>query len=242
MNVAIILAGGIGTRLGADIPKQFIKVSGKPLLVYTAEIYQNHPLIDAIEVVCVESHIDYLNQLVDEYNLDKVKWIIPGGKDFQHSFINGINNLKGHLNDTDIVLQQYGASPYITPDLITDAIKVSSIHGVSSSASPCYQLYGTNDDEKSKKAIDRGSFMELNCPHAYKFSFISRLLDEAVEKDYINQVEPHTTSLIYYMGHEIYFSKGSALNLKITNKEDLDLFEAYVLMKKQKLKTQKTVS
>ena len=107
MNVPIILAGGVGSRVGADRPKQFIEVLGKPILVYTIEAFQNHPEIDAIEVVCIESHMDYLRELVEEYNLDKVKWITKGGVDFQHSVINGVNNLKGKLDDDDIVLVHY---------------------------------------------------------------------------------------------------------------------------------------
>ena len=103
MNVPIILAGGVGSRVGADRPKQLIDILGKPVLVYTNEAFQNHPEKDAIEVVCIKSHINYLKGLVEKYNLDKVKWITPGGEDFQHSVINGVNNLKGKLSDDDIV-------------------------------------------------------------------------------------------------------------------------------------------
>ena len=134
MNVPIILAGGVGTRMGADRPKQFIEIFGKPILVYTIEIFQNHPEIDAIEVVCVKSHVDYLKELVEEYNLDKVKWITPGGKEFQDSVVNGINNLKGVLSDDDIVLFQYGASPFTSDDIISDAIRVCKEKGNSSPA------------------------------------------------------------------------------------------------------------
>ena len=103
MNIPIILAGGVGSRVGADRPKQFIDIYGKPVLVYTIEAFQNHPEIDAIEVVCIKSHIDYLKELVEKYNLTKVKWICEGGKDFQHSVINGVNNLKGEISDDDMV-------------------------------------------------------------------------------------------------------------------------------------------
>ena len=127
MNVPIILAGGVGSRVGADRPKQFIEILGKPILVYTIEAFQNHPEIDAIEVVCIESHIDYLKELVEKFNLDKVKWITPGGKDFQHSVINGFNNLKGKLDDKDIVLVHYGASPFISEDIISDAIPLGAV-------------------------------------------------------------------------------------------------------------------
>ncbi len=232
MNVPVILAGGVGSRIGADRPKQFIEVLGKPILVYTIEAFQNHPEIDAIEVVCIESHIDYLQSLVEKYNLSKVKWITPGGEDFQHSVINGINNLKGKLDDDDIVLVHYGASPFVSEDVITDAIRVCKDKGNSSPAMSSLLLLGSNDGDKSTTWIDRDKVVIFNAPQCFKFSYVTQLYDEAIEKGLIEKVEPHTTTLMYLMGREIYFSKGSQTNIKITNKEDLDLFEGYVLMKK----------
>lgn len=232
MNVPIILAGGVGSRVGADIPKQFIKVLGKPILVYTIEAFQNHPEIDAIEVVCIESHMDYLRELVDEYNLDKVKWITKGGVDFQHSVINGVNNLKGVLDDDDIVLVHYGASPFVQADIISDAIRVCREKGNSSPAMSSPLLVGTNDGEKSTEWIDRDKIVIFNAPQCFKFSYVTQLYDEAIEKNLLEQVEPHTTTLMYLMGREIYLSKSSQINIKITNKEDIELFKGYVLAKR----------
>lgn len=234
MNVPIILAGGVGSRVGADRPKQFIEILGKPVLVYTMEVFQNHPEIDAIEVVCIESHIDYLKELVEEYNLDKVKWITPGGADFQHSVINGVNNLKGELDGDDIVLVHYGASPFTSPDIISDAIRVAKEKGNSSPAISSPLLLGSNDGDKSVNWIDRDQVMILNSPQCFKFSYVTQLYDEAIEKDLISKVEPHTTTLMYLMNREIYLSKGNQTNIKITTKEDLELFEGFVLMKQNK--------
>ena len=233
MNVSIILAGGVGSRMGADRPKQFIEIYGKPIIVYTIEIYQNHPEIDAIEVVCVKSHVDYLKELVEKYNLDKVKWITPGGKEFQDSVINGINNLKGELSDDDIVLFQYGASPFTSDDIITDAIRVCEEKGNSSPAIKSLFLLGSNEGDKSLNWIDRDKVIIHNTPQCFKFSYVTQLYDEAIEKGFIDKVEPHTTSLMYLMGREIYLSKGNQINFKITTKEDLDLFKGFVLMKNQ---------
>ena len=233
MNVPIILAGGVGSRMGADRPKQFIEVFGKPVLVYTIEIFQNHPEIDAIEVVCVESHIDYLKELVEEYNLTKVKWITPGGKEFQDSLINGINNLKVELADDDIVLVQYGASPFTTDDIISDAIRVCSKMGNASPAMSSLFLLGSNDGDRSLNWIDRDKVIVHNTPQCFKFGYIAQMYDEAISEGYIDKVEPHTTSLMYLMGREIYLSKGNQINLKITTKEDLDLFKGYILSKKE---------
>lgn len=233
MNVPIILAGGVGSRVGADKPKQFVEILGKPVLVYTIEAFENHPDIDAIEVVCIKSHIDYLKELVDKYNLTKVKWIVEGGVDFQHSVINGVNNLKDKLDDDDIVLVHYGASPFVSEDIISDAIQVCEKYGNSSPAMPSVLLLGSNDGIKSSKWIDRDKVMVFNSPQCFKFSYVTQLYDEAIENNLLDKVEPHTTTLMYLMNREIYFSKSNQTNIKITTKEDLDLFEGYVLMKQK---------
>lgn len=231
MNIPIILAGGVGSRFGADRPKQFVEVLGKPIIVYTIEAFQNHPEIDAIEVVCVNSHIDYLKELVEKYNLTKVKWITEGGKEFQYSVINGINNLKGEIDDEDIVLIQYGASPFVNDDVVSDAIRVCKEKGNSSPGMSSLLLLGSNDGDKSTKWIDRDQVIILNTPQCFKFSYVTQLYEEAIEKDLIDKVPPHTAPLMYHMGREIYLSKSTQSNLKITNPEDLDIFEGYVRMK-----------
>lgn len=234
MNVPIILAGGVGTRLGADRPKQFIEILGKPILVYTIEIFQNHPEIDAIEIVCVESHIDYLKELVRKYGLTKVKWIVKGGKEFQDSLINGINNLKGELAGDDIVLVQYGASPCTPDDVISDAIRVCKEKGNASPAMKSLFLVGSNDGDRSLNWIDRDKIIIHNTPQCFRFDYLVQLYDEAIETGVIDEVEPHTTSLMYRMGREIYLSKANQCNIKITNRDDLDFFLGYVLMKRMK--------
>ena len=111
MNTAIILAGGVGNRLGAGIPKQFIKILGKPVLAYTIEVFQEHEEIDAVEVVCHKEWKDYLQEMVDEYGLDKVRWVADGGSSFQESVMNGVYYLEDKIQPDDIVLVHFGASP-----------------------------------------------------------------------------------------------------------------------------------
>ena len=235
MNIAVILAGGVGNRVGAGIPKQFVEVLGKPVLVYTIEAFQNHSEIDAIEVVCVKSHIEYMKDLVDKYSLTKVKWITEGGAEFQDSVLNGINNLSSVCFKDDIVLVHFGASPFIEADIITDAIRVCRQKGNAISTTPFYLLSGVkDDDEKSSRWIDRDTIACMSTPHAFKYGYIKDIYDRAIETGIINEVEPHTTTLMYKMSQTIYFSKGSQVNIKITTKEDLDLFEGYLLMKQNR--------
>ena len=234
MNIAVILAGGVGSRVGAGMPKQFVKILGKPVIVYTIEAFQKHADIDAIEVVCVKSHIDYMKELVDTYGLSKVKWITEGGADFQGSVLNGINNLQDKCSEDDIVLVHFGASPFVEGDIIADAVRVCKIKGNAISTTPFYLLSGVkDDDEKTTKWIDRDTIACMNSPHAFRYGYIRDIYKRAVETGVIKEVEPHTTTLMYKMGETIYFSKGSQSNIKITTKEDLDLFEGYVLMKQR---------
>lgn len=234
MNIAVILAGGVGSRVGAGMPKQFVKILGKPVIVYTIEAFQKHEDIDAIEVVCVKSHIDYMKELVDTYGLSKVKWITEGGADFQCSVLNGINNLQDKCSEDDIVLVHFGASPFVEGDIIADAVRVCKIKGNAISTTPFYLLSGVkDDDEKTTKWIDRDTIACMNSPHAFRYGYIRDIYKRAVETGVIKEVEPHTTTLMYKMGETIYFSKGSQSNIKITTKEDLDLFEGYVLMKQR---------
>lgn len=234
MNIAVILAGGVGSRVGAGMPKQFVKILDKPVIVYTIEAFQKHEDIDAIEVVCVKSHIDYMKELVDTYGLSKVKWITEGGADFQGSVLNGINNLQDKCSEDDIVLVHFGASPFVEGDIIADAVRVCKIKGNAISTTPFYLLSGVkDDDEKTTKWIDRDTIACMNSPHAFRYGYIRDIYKRAVETGVIKEVEPHTTTLMYKMGETIYFSKGSQSNIKITTKEDLDLFEGYVLMKQR---------
>lgn len=232
MNYAIILAGGIGSRVGANVPKQFVEILGKPVLAYTIEAYQNHPDIDGIEVVCVKNYEATLREMTERYHLTKVRWICQGGATFQDSVYNGVRNLEGQIDPNDIVMVHYGAAPFTTEEIITDAIRVCKEHGSSVSCTPCFQLMGTNDGNgESKHWVDRDKYLQIACPQSYRFQYICDIYDEAMEKNLLSKVEPHTTSLMYMMGKTLYPSYSDQSNIKITTKEDLDIFEGYVLMR-----------
>lgn len=236
MNIAVILAGGVGNRVGAGIPKQFIEVLGKPVICYTIEKFQTHPEVDFIEVVCVEEYIDTLKDLVKNYKYDKVKYVVKGGEDFQHSVINGVYALDGKVNDEDILLVHWAASPFISHEEISDAICVCKEKGNCIASYPAYLLYGLkhNDGLSTVEGLDRDTFMIMNAPQCFKFGYVKQMYDEAIENAYLEQVEPHTTTLMYKMKREIFFSKGNQNSIKITTKEDLDMFTGYILQEKLK--------
>lgn len=242
MNIAVILAGGVGNRFGADIPKQFIKVCGKPVLTYTIEIFERHAEIDAILVVCVKSYLDYIWEMKKEYGFKKLKWVCEGGDTFQASVLNGVDYLKDKADAEDIILFHFGASPFITDDIISDNIRVCKEKGNAISTTDFYLLSGkkkklssvTDPENYTDEYINRDSVAVMNTPHAFKYGFVSDMYKEAIETGVIDTVEPHTTTLMYAMGKKIYFSIGNQMNVKITRKEDLDLFEGYVLMKQKR--------
>lgn len=235
MITAIILAGGIGSRIGTDVPKQFIKILNKPVLAYTIEIFQKHFDINAIEVVCHKSWKNYLENMLYQYNLTKVKWVADGGDTFQDSVISGINNLKDKISSNDYVLIQYGAAPFTSQKIITDVIRVMKKNDSSFTATPCYQLMGSNDwNGKSKTWIDRDKYIQIACPYGFKYSYLLDIYKRAKRQGLLDVIEPHTTSLMYALGDTLYQAYGDQSNIKITTKEDLDLFEGYVLMKQKR--------
>lgn len=226
MVAAMILAGGVGSRVGADRPKQFIEIKGKPILAYTVEIYEKHPEVDVIEIVCHKTWKDYLTCMIEKYNFSKVKWIADGGETFQDSVINGMNHLRNKIKNDDIVMIQYGASPFTTEHIISDGVKICLEKGSSVSCTPCFQLMGTNDENNISKAwVDRDKFVQICCPQSFKFSYLLDIYKRAEEKNLLAEVEPHVTSLMYALGDVIYQSYGNQTNIKITTKDDLLLAE-----------------
>lgn len=235
MVTAIILAGGVGSRVGADRPKQFVEVLGKPVLAYTIEIFENHPEVDAIEVVCHKKWKSYLEEMIQKYGYEKVKWIADGGETFQDSCWNGVQNLKDKIGKDEYVLVQYGAAPFTSERIVSDVIRVMKKKGSAITATPCYQLLGSNDpDGESRTWVDRDKYIQIACPYGFRYGYLLDIYRRAEEKGLLDKIEPHTTSLMYALGDTLYQAYGDQTNIKITTKEDLDLFEGYVLMKQRR--------
>lgn len=229
----IILAGGVGSRVGADCPKQFIEISGKPILAYTIEIFQNNPQIDNIEVVCHKDWKKYLEDMIEKYKFTKVRWIAEGGNTFQESVMNGINYIKDKISEEDYVLIQYGAAPFTSRKIVDDVIRVTKKNGSAASTIPCYQLMGSNDGEVSNNWIDRDKYVQIACPQGFKMSYLVDIYKRAAAQGLIEKTEPHTTSLMYALGDKIYQAYGDQTNIKITTEADLELFKGYVLLQEK---------
>lgn len=232
MNYVIIIAGGVGSRLGAKVPKQFVEVLGKPIIVYTMELFQNHPEIDGIELVCVDGYQEHLKDITEKYGITKLLKIVKGGSEYERSIMNGVAGLKGIATLDDIVMIHWAASPFLSEEIITDNIRVCKEKGNAITASYSYLLYGSNDGDCAKKNINRDTFMTLSAPQSFLYKVITDIYKQVEEKNMFSYVEAHTPAFMTELGIPLYFSKGSHTNIKITEKEDVELFLGYLLAKR----------
>lgn len=182
----IILAGGVGNRMGAPMPKQFLSLNDKPEIVHTIMNFQKNDRINDIVIVCVKDWIPQMEQIVEEYNLNKVKWVIEGGQTSHDSTRNGIFFLKDKLQKDDFVVIHDAARPILPQGAINDMLDVATEKGNASLVIPCYETVLFTDDGKSgDKQLDRNSIMRIQTPQAYKYEQILDLYEKA-EKDNIH--------------------------------------------------------
>ncbi len=194
------------------------------------EHFQNHPDIDYIELVCVDGYQEHLKDIAEYYGITKVKKIVKGGSEYELSIMNGVAGLEGIANPNDVVIIHWAASPFINEEMITDNIRVCKEKGNAITASYSYLLYGSNDGDCAMKAINRESFMTLSAPQSFLYKNVIDLYKQVEEKHLFETIEEHhTTVFMAELGIPLFFSKGSHTNIKITTKEDIDLFRGYLL-------------
>lgn len=240
MNIAVILAGGTGTRVGAGVPKQFIKIMSKPILAYTLEIFQKNENIDAIEVVCHKDWVTDVEAICKEYHITKQRWLCTGGATFQESTMNGILNLKGKITEDDIVVISFGVAPMTPQEDINDSIRVCKEHGNAIASADIDLCTCIKDDEFSTtQNIIRETMKGFANPWTFKFGELCDAYEEAVRKDILKDLEPHTTSLYLALGKRLWFSQCTSPQCKITHKTDLDIFEGSLLLKEKREKEKK---
>ena len=231
MTIALIIAGGTGNRMGQDIPKQFLTVNEKPVIIYTLEAFQNHPKIDAIAVVCINGWETVLQSYANQFNITKLKYIIPGGDCGQASIRNGVYELEKHFDKDDIVLIHDAIRPMVSDEIISDCISTTLEHGNSITCIPCAEaMLQTEDSVISCGSYPREKLKRTQTPQGFKIGDICNLHREALEAGITNSVASCT--LMIEMGKQVYFSKGSEKNIKLTTVEDLDIFKALLASKR----------
>ena len=171
--------------------------------------------------------------MIGRDGFSKVRWICEGGATFQESETNGLKNLADELDDDDIVLVHYGDSPMVSADVISDAIRVCRLHdNASPASSQVYLACSRGDGESTTEWLDRDEVMRVNAPQALRFGYAIWLRAEGERRGLVGKVDPHMVSLMLAMGERMWFSKDETSNIKVTNPEDLLLFEGWVLAKR----------
>ena len=229
MNVAVIIAGGSGHRMGQDIPKQFINVYDKPVIIYTLEGFQKHPKIDAIEVVCIDGWHDVLWAYAKQFNISKLKWVILGGKTGQESIRNGVYHLEGKVKDNDIVIIHDGIRPLVDETVLTDVILKAEKYGNGVTSLPYNeQIFVIDDEISTTKYIPRETLRRVSTPQAYKFGKLNWGYRKAFKEEIGIYGSSYTNTMMVELGERLYFAAGSDKNIKLTTKDDLEMFKAYL--------------
>ncbi|QHQ60681.1 NTP transferase domain-containing protein [Anaerocolumna sedimenticola] len=231
MNIAMLIAGGSGQRMNQDIPKQFINVNDKPVIVYTLEAFQRHPNIDAIEVVCLEGWREILKAYAKQFNITKLRWITEGGENGQASICNGIKILKENCDMQDMVLIHDAIRPMVSQEIISDCISKCNRYGSAITVIPCVEavLYSENH-VKAEETIDRSALMRTQTPQAFYLSKLLWAHEEAKSRGIMNSVA--TCTLMIELGEQVHFSTGSEKNIKLTTTDDIEIFKALLQSKK----------
>lgn len=235
MNFAIIIAGGSGHRMGQDIPKQFINVYDKPIIMYTLESFQRNSSIDAIGVVCIEGWENVLTAYAKQFNITKLEWVIPGGDSAQESIRNGVFYLKDKCNPTDNVVIHDGIRPLVDDEVLYDVIDKCNEFGNGVTSLPYNeQIFVIDDDKSTVSYIKRETLRRVSTPQAYRFGKLIWAYEKAFEEKIGIYGSSYTNTMMVELGERLYFAKGSDKNIKLTTKDDLEIFKGYLTAEKDK--------
>ncbi len=230
-NIGLLIAGGSGNRMHQDIPKQFLTVNERPVIVYTLEAFQKHPEIDAIAVVCIDGWEQVLWAYAKQFNITKLKYVVPGGKNGQDSIRNGVYELEKHFDADDIVLIHDAIRPMVSAEIISDCISKTQKYGNAITVIPCAEaMMQTEDGKVSIGSYPRDNLKRTQTPQGFKIGKICDLHRRALEAGITNSVASCT--LMIEMGEQVYFSAGSEKNIKLTTVEDIDIFKALLKAKR----------
>ena len=223
-NTAIILAGGTGTRMGLDCPKQFLMVQDKPIISYCFDIFQQHDEIDNIVVVVSEQWQDFVKEQAKEYGIDKIRGYAPAGVTRQHSSYNGLKCIAEVAPDTDIVIVHDAARPLVSDEIISACIKgATEYDGAMPVISVKDTVYQSKDGQTINCLLKRSELFAGQAPESFKFKRYYQIHNEVTDEEIGSTAG--SSEIAYRHGMEIRMVKGSERNLKITTIEDLETFE-----------------
>jgi len=230
MNIAILLAGGTGQRFGADKPKQFVDLLGQPMIVYAMQIYENSPIIDALEVVCVPEYIDYVWELAEKYHITKLKWVCAGGKSCQESTRNGIFHLEGICADEDMITLNMSSSIFVSDEILQDSFETANKYGSAFACMQCiYNNAETQDGISSEKINFKEKNRTINMPWTASFGKLNKMYHKAYDEGIEVGETSYMPTLFIAMNEPLYFSKDDGLN-KIHVTRPVDLYIARAIL------------
>lgn len=219
MVSTLIFAGGVGNRMNSIAkPKQFLQLFGKEIIIHTLDNFQNNPLINNIVVVCKDNWIDFLKKLLKKYDIDKVKWIVPGGNSGQLSIYNGLCELEKHIETNSIVLVHDGVRPFVSNKVINECIESVYKYGSAVTVVPAIETIVTLEENEIKTITDRSKCYHAKAPQCF---FLCDLLEnhrKAMSEGITNMID--SASLMKYYGHSLHTVLGDYDNIKITTPTD----------------------
>lgn len=222
--------------MGQDIPKQFINVYDKPVLIYTLESFQRHPMIDAIEVVCIDGWENVVWAYAKQFSIDKLKWITKGGNTGQESIRNGVYNLEDKCSADDIIIIHDGIRPLVEPSVLTDVINKAQKYGNAVTSMPYNEqifVVSKDDETTTTEFIPRETLRRVSTPQAYRFDLLDEKYKEAFEKEIGIYGSHYTNTMMVELGVTLHFAAGSDKNIKLTTKDDLEMFKGYLARDKE---------
>ena len=230
MNIALLTAGGVGNRMGQDIPKQFMTIDNIPVIIYTMQAFQRHPLVDAIAVVCLTGWEVVLQAYANQFNITKLKWIFEGGDSNQHSIRNGLEGLRGAGRpDDDIILVHDGVRPLVSERIITENIEKCRKYGYAVTGLVCKEaIMEKVDDCVQNISIPRERLIRTQTPHTYRLGDLLKAHHEAEEKRVENTVASCTLMSALGVDSQRLVMGSERNGLKLTQAEDIDLFKALI--------------
>lgn len=234
MNYALIIAGGTGNRMGQDIPKQFMHVEGCPIIIHTMKVFQIHPDIDGIAVVCLDGWETILKSYAHQFNIDKLKWIFKGGGNGMESIHNGIYGLRdAGCKDEDLILVHDAVRPLLSQAIISSNIAVCKKYGYAITGIKCTEaILESNDGFCATKSIPRDKLIRTQTPQTFRLGNLIKAHEEAKDKGITNSVASCT--LMAELGNrEMHIVPGEERNMKITRVEDLDMLKALLTINRE---------
>ena len=227
-NVAIILAGGKSTRNMQNIPNQFINVLGKPVILYSLEVYQKHPLIDEIYVVCLKDWDGILKAYAEQYGISKLKGIILAGETGILSVKKGVEHLEDYKDDVVVILQE-STRPLITEEIISKLLFSIKSNDCVAVVEPMGDYIQFVDDER-KQYIERDKIVSLQSPEAYTIGTLRNAFKKAQSISHKMQ-ETTCAMMMYNLGYNINFCEGNHNNIKVVRQEDIAILSALIRQK-----------